>query len=115
MTKSLAVGTAVVVVLAGLQYGYIVLRAPTQVETLVPPARPHIGLIGFDEPLPQPKVVIPRPEPCYAVMVIQPGKGRINCLDSTLTLAPPVVRWEGKVTVETIKGQRRKQTEEVIK
>ena len=54
MTKSLAVGTAVVVVLAGLQYGYIVLRAPTQVETLVPPARPPIGLIGFDEPLPQP-------------------------------------------------------------
>ena len=46
-----------------------------------------VGLIGLTEPI-QPKAMITPPDNCYAIMVIQPGRGRVNCLPSPLPFEP---------------------------
>ena len=54
----------------------------------------------------QPKAMIPQTDsdPCYAVLVIQ--QGRFKCLPSG-RLIPPLLRNQGRATVETSHRQRR--------
>jgi hypothetical protein len=76
MTKRLAVGTALTLALAGLGYGYVVLRAPSPVVVMPTPVVP--ALWAPSEPI-QPKAMLPRPDPCYNI--------RVN--DSPLNCHPP--------------------------
>jgi hypothetical protein len=76
MVKRLVLGTALVVVIAGLGYRYAVLRAPSPEWVMPTPVAP--ALWTPSEPI-QPKAMLPRPDPCYNI--------RVN--DSPLDCHPP--------------------------
>ena len=101
MSKRLAVGTALTVVLVGLGCGYVVLRAPSGPVAVMPtPAAPSLWTPS--EPI-QPQAMLPRPNPCYTLRVIPPG---LDCHPPGRYEARPESRMH-KSVVETIHGQRR--------
>ena len=94
MFKRLVLGTALVVVLAGLG---VLTPTPSPVSAPTLPAAPRFAF----HPLHHPKAVIPQPDTCHAILVIQPGRGRVNCLPAPIFKprpSPPPRRY----TVEEI-------------